>query len=259
MTNEEIIKIATEQSAEDIGCKAEDFFSSKNVVVPFKLGKNARKYYKEPITANFVSYGNNLVAATTNEVSEIIQEYISRYEFYHCFETPNLHWLNEKLLKKGNKVCFMAEYYLPDVTKLKEPSCNFDIHLLEQKDFQALYLPEWSNAICEDRKELDVLGLGAYEGNKLIGLAACSADAQDMWQIGVDVLPEYRKKGIASSLTTGLALEIIKRNKIPFYCSAWSNIRSVKNAIKSVFVPAWVEMTIKPISIVDDMNKLEKE
>lgn len=42
MTNEEIIKIATEQSAEDIGCKAEDFFSNKNVVVPFKLGKNAK-------------------------------------------------------------------------------------------------------------------------------------------------------------------------------------------------------------------------
>ena len=47
---------------------------------------------------------------------------------------------------------------------------------------------------------------------------------------------EYRKKGIASSLTAGLALEILKR-----------------------IVPAWVEMTIKPISIVDDMNKLEKE
>lgn len=37
-----------------------------------------------------------------------------------------------------------------------------------------------------------------------------------MWQIGVDVLPEYRRMGIASSLTSNLAIEIIERGKVPF-------------------------------------------
>ena len=83
--------------------------------------------------------------------------------------------------------------------------------------------------MCEARKELDVLGVGAYDNGKLIGLAGCSADCDDMWQIGVDVLPEYRRKGIASALTSNLAVEIIERGKVPFYCCAWSNIRSAKN------------------------------
>ncbi len=43
MTNSEIKEIALRQSAEDIGCKAHDFLSDKNVVVPFKLGRNAVK------------------------------------------------------------------------------------------------------------------------------------------------------------------------------------------------------------------------
>ena len=76
-----------------------------------------------------------------------------------------------------------------------------------------------------------------------------------MWQIGVDVLPKYRKQGIASALTSKLAIEILKRDKVPFYCCAWSNIKSVRNAIKSGFRPAWVEMTIKPASMVNEMNK----
>ena len=118
-----------------------------------------------------------------------------------------------------------------------------------------MYRPEWSNALCEDRKQLDILGIGAYDGNTLVGLAACSADCKDMWQIGVDVLPEYRRQGIASALTSALAKEIINRNKVPFYCTAWSNVRSVRNAIKSGFVPAWVEMTAKPVTIVDEMNR----
>jgi predicted GNAT family acetyltransferase len=74
-----------------------------------------------------------------------------------------------------------------------------------------------------------------------------------MWQIGVDVLPEYRRKGIAASLTSSLAAEIFKMGKVPFYCSAWSNIRSVRNAIKSGFLPAWVEMTVKPTETVEKM------
>ena len=149
----------------------------------------------------------------------------------------------------------MAEYYLPDVKRLCPIKCGYELRVLESKDFSELYLPEWSNALCEDRKELDVLGMGAYHGGRLIGLAGCSADAEMMWQIGVDVLPEYRRQGIAAALTSGLAIEIMKREKVPFYCSAWSNIRSVRNAIKGGFVPAWVEMTVKPADFVNDMNK----
>ena len=58
-----------------------------------------------------------------------------------------------------------------------------------------------------------------------------------------------------SALTSHLAVEILKRDKVHFYCSAWFNIRSVRNAIKSEFLPAWVEMTAKPVSIVDEMNR----
>ena len=255
MTNHEMMEIAMRQSAEDIGCSAEDFKADKNVVLAFKLGKNARKYYKKPITCNFVSYGNNIVAASIEETLDLVSEYVRKFEFYRCFETPGFHWLNERLVEKGHKICFMAEYYLPDVNRLPALSCPYKTRVLNQEDFGNLYLPEWSNALCKERRQLDILGIGAYDGNRLIGLAACSADCEDMWQIGVDVLPEYRRRGIACALTSALAKEIISRDKVPFYCTAWSNIRSARNALKSGFVPAWVEMTAKPAAVVDGMNR----
>lgn len=254
MNNQDILHIAMKQSAEDMGCSAEDFLRKQNVIVPFRLGKNARKYLKEPILANFVSYGNNVVAAAVDDIREIATEYINKCEFYHLFETPNMHWLNDRLAAHGCKVCFMAEYYLPDINKLSILPCDYELRILEQRDFEGLYLPQWSNALCSDRKHLDILGVGAYDGGVLVGLAGCSADCEQMWQIGVDVLPEYRRRGIASALTAKLAREILKRGKVPFYCSAWSNIRSVRNAIKSGFLPAWVEMTIKPTTVVNEMN-----
>lgn len=255
MTNREALRIAMEQSALDINCKAEDFVCGNHVIVRSCVTEGARKYYKEPIACNLVSYGNNIVASVRDEYREIVEEYIGKFEFYHCFETPNMHWLNQRLAQRGQKVCFMAEYFLPDTEKLRALPCDYELKVLSQSDFTDMYQPEWSNALCEDRKQLDVLGVGAYDGGKLVGLAGCSADCRTMWQIGVDVLPEYRRKGIGVSLTSTLAVEILKRGKLPFYCSAWSNIRSVRNAVKSGFLPAWVEMTAKPADLVDKMNR----
>lgn len=254
MDNREIFNIAMMQSAIDINCQPMDFLKSENVIVRAEIRDKARKYYKEPVTCNMVSYGSNIVASVKDEYVELIKEYIGKFEFYHCFETPNMHWLNERFSDMGHKICFMAEYFLPDLNKLHAAHCEYDIKLLHHEDFEKLYIPQWSNALCEKRKELDVLGVGAYDGNKLIGLAACSADCELMWQIGIDVLPEYRKRGIASALTGNLAMEILKLGKVPFYCCAWSNLRSARTAIKSGFVPAWVEMTVKPASIVNEMN-----
>jgi len=254
MNNTEILNIAMAQSAIDISADPCDFTKQENVIVISKNNADARKYLKLPFSCQLVSYGNNVVASVSEEFYDITQDYINKYPVEHLFETPNLHVLNDALIAKGQKICFMAEYFLPDVNALKPLECPYEMRILSQDDFVDLYTTEWENALCEDRKHLDVLGVGAYDGEKLVGLAACSADCDTMWQIGVDVLPSYRRQGIACALTARLAIEILNRGIVPFYCVAWSNIKSVRNAIKSGFRPAWVEMTAKPCKTVDEMN-----
>ena len=254
MTNQEILELAMEQSATDLCASASDFQKHENVIVISSANEGARKYLRLPFFCQLVSYGNNVVASVAPEFRDVAEEYINKYPVEHLFETPNLHVLNDALVERGQKICFMAEYFLPDVDILRPLPCRYELRILTQSDFADLYLPEWSNALCEQRKELDVLGVGAYDGDRLIGLAGCSADCETMWQIGVDVLPDYRRQGIASAITSRLAMEILKRGKVPFYCAAWSNVRSVRNAIKSGFRPAWVEMTAKSFETVDGMN-----
>ncbi|WP_455716014.1 GNAT family N-acetyltransferase [Anaerosporobacter sp.] len=254
MNNNDILKIAMQQSAIDSNCDAKDFLSMENKIVISRLHRNARKYLNEAFTCNLVSYGSNIVASVREDLIDVVEAYLVKYSIEHCFETPNMHILNDALQEHNLRICFMAEYFLPDMDRLEELPCEYETRVLTQKDFTDLYISEWSNALCKDRKELDVLGVGAYDNDVLIGLAACSADCDTMWQIGVDVLPQYRRKGIASALTSKLAIEILSHNKVPFYCAAWSNIKSVRNAIKSGFRPAWVEMTAKSKEYVAKMN-----
>jgi GNAT superfamily N-acetyltransferase len=255
MNNIEILEIAMRQSAVDANCHSDDFRKSDNVVVISRANPGARKYLSFPFYCNLISYGSNIVASVDHEIAATVSDFVNQYPAEHCFETPNLHVLNDELEKRKMRICFMAEYFLPDMNLLEPLQCSFTTKALSPDDFASLYLAKWSNALCEKRKQLDMMAIGAFDGDKLVGLAGCSADCDTMWQIGVDVLPEYRRKGIAAALTSRLAVEVIDRGIVPFYCSAWSNIRSVRNAMKSGFRPAWVEMTAKSLEFVTEMNR----
>lgn len=253
MTNKKILEIALQQSAFDCNCRSKDFLTEQNVVTLSKANSKARKYIPLPLECDLVSYGNNIVAQVSERTKSAVSEYINKFDVYRCFETPQINMLNDLLASFDLKVCFMAEYYLPDTTKLKELDCGYELGVLHKEDFADLYTEQWSNSLTFHDRERDVLAVGAYDNGKLIGLAGCSADCEMMYQIGVDVLPEYRRKGIASSVTSKLALEILALGRVPFYCAAWSNIKSVRNAIKSGFRPAWVELTARNREYVNKM------
>lgn len=254
MTNYDILNIAMTQSAIDSNCNAGDFLSTRNKLVISGKNAAARKYLSLPFLCDFTSYGNNIVASVSPRLHITVAEFLSQFAAEHCFETPNLHVLMEALRPLGMNVCFMAEYFLPDMSEMKPLSCAYETRLLSPCDFEALYLPAWSNALCEARKHLDKLAVGAFDDGVLIGLAGCSADCDTMWQIGVDVLPQYRRQGVAACLTNALARELLSREIVPFYCCAWSNIKSARNAIKSGFRPAWVQLTVKPNEFICEIN-----
>ena len=119
MTNKEILDIALQQSAYDCNCDAADFLSEQDVVTLSKANPKARKYIPLPLECDIVSYGNNVVAQVSERTKSAVSEYINKFDVYRCFETPQINMLNDLLAPFDLKVCFIAEYFLPDVTKLK--------------------------------------------------------------------------------------------------------------------------------------------
>ena len=255
MTNKDIWAIALEQSAQDFSCSPQDFTSEINKVVISQPNSKARSYLPLPFQCDMVTYGSNIVAQTSEQLRPVIEKYLSAYPRTHCFETPHLQKLDEMLAPYNHKVCFMAEYFLPDMNFLKPLECGYEINVLEKAEFEQLYLPQWSNALSSSRPHLDMLAVVAVNNGEIIGMAGASADCENMWQIGIDVLPQYRRQGVASALTSRLALEVTNRGKVPFYCAAWCNIPSVRNAIRSGFRPRWVEITARDNKFVDAMNE----
>ena len=58
-----------------------------------------------------------------------------------------MHILNDAFQELGFRVCFMTEYFLPDVQILRALSFDLELSLLHAEDFVGLYTPEWSHAL----------------------------------------------------------------------------------------------------------------
>lgn len=258
MTKEFILKKAMEQSAVDSHCLPERFLADENTVVVSEADPRARIYLELPFICDLTYYGSGIVASVSEPLTEKIKGFLTRYSAEHCFEPPAIYDLNGILSEYGAKVCYIAEYFLPDPIKMKEaesfcePRAVCTLEILEKEDFVDLYRKEWGNALCSARKSSDEIAVAAYVDGEIAALAGASRDCEEMWQIGVDVRTEFRGLNLGCAVVHKLAAEILSRGKIPFYCAAWSNIRSVRTALKCGFFPAWVQLTAKIVEFVDN-------
>jgi len=136
-------------------------------------------------------------------------------------------------------------YYVPNLGRLKKlplPS-GFSYYIKEGKEIHDLYqFPGFENAIQYDKNHPrpDVIAVYAMYDNEIVAMAGASADSGLMWQIGIDVLPGFRKKGLAACLVSNLAIMIMERGVLPYYGTASSNIASQAVAYRSGFIPTWM-------------------
>jgi GNAT superfamily N-acetyltransferase len=78
--------------------------------------------------------------------------------------------------------------------------------------------------------------------NRIVGVAAATADCDPMWQAGVDTLPGYRRRGIAKATVSALTELVLSKNILPYYSARLSNIASRRTAVSLGYRPAWVDI-----------------
>ncbi len=229
------LETALLQSSRDLACRPDDLLKPENTFTASSERKGAKIFYPDRLDFLAVNYGFGSVITVRDDRLKAVSEAMKNSGLIHAVE----------LLPLGFATTFETFCFLPAKSDIEPLPCPYATRVLDPEDFSGLYLPEWSNALSEKRVYADKIAVGAYDGDRLIGLAGASQDAEEMLQIGIDVLPGYRKKGIAAALTSALGHEIIGIGKTPFYSCSWNNLASFKNALRSGFKPVWTEISAK--------------
>ena len=237
-----------QQLAVDYNCKPSDFKAKGNVItVP--AWNEGRRNYSPDIFFQMSTCGKNTVIMADERLHDFLREWMKEDDGHHLFEFENLPRLNEELKKYGYQVNPTHHMLLPCREVRTEE--RFKVKWLYDDEIKQFYGdPRFKHAIsypeiCPVRP--DRIVVIALDGDNIMGMAGCSEDAPHWQQIGIDVLPEYRSKGVGSYLVTLLKNKIIEIGDVPFYGHGAANIFSENIAINCGFKPAWVETEAEKI------------
>ncbi len=224
MTQVQIIQTAQSYLAKHLNCSSEML---EQEGINFVLQKKEKSPFLEVATM-----GKAVIISASPEIMLDVKKAMTGKSRDELFECP---------LVYGQTIC-----YLPDIMAMQE--LRYDTGL----SFQMLQGDAVSKlrgiSGFENSLGFDAYGntpthivLYAEQDGKIAALAGASEADENMWEIGVDVLPDFRRNGLASQLVHQLAKEIMRWDIVPFYSVSVTNIASQRTAYRSGFLPYWVQ------------------
>lgn len=227
----------------EYNCAPEDFFRAENVLTISALRPGQRDYGDRPYFFHMVTFGGNAVLTSAPVLQDFLRPFMTGRVGHWLFEYPNLLPLERELEKHGYTLSPTYHMFLPTARKAPEPS--FQVRWYGEAELARFYGdPRFPNAILDSfhPERPDRLAVCALDGDRIMGMAGCSEDAPGWFQIGIDVEPEYRSRGVAAGLVALLKARILEAGGIPFYGTSVSGYHSWNVALNCGFRPAWVEI-----------------
>ncbi|MCR5747506.1 MAG: GNAT family N-acetyltransferase [Lachnospiraceae bacterium] len=204
------------------------------------------RYFGEldPFFRVIIYHGEMYMSADTKILEWCRKKYsLFKPEWFCKYE--NLRCVNVKLAEYGYEIQDTHVYFLPDRdAQTYEFEMPYKLKWFDRGDISRFkergsfkhalgYIPD-----CPD-----VIAVAAvYDNEEIAAMAGASSDSDMMWQIGIDVKPEYEHRGLAVYLVTMLKDRILELGKVPFYGTSESHTNSMDVAIRSGFIPSFTEV-----------------
>jgi GNAT superfamily N-acetyltransferase len=125
------------------------------------------------------------------------------------------------------------------------PGKDIELYRVEGEHLQGFYKNNlFPNALghADNPERPHMAAVVASCGGETAGVAAATADCDEMWQIGVDTLPAYRQRGIAKATVSALTEILLSKAILPYYSTRFFSIASRRTALSLGYFPAWVEL-----------------
>lgn len=170
-----------------------------------------------------------LVSSSENMYDYVCQK-LKGKNTYEVFEFP---------LVYGQSI-----YYVPNLNKIQRQDeiSKYEFKMFDGNTSEIELSGGFENALSfENGKCTSDIAYCAYNDGKIIGVAGADRVTDDIWEVGIEVLPGFRKDGLATILTKNLTMKILEKDIVPIWSASVSNIGSQAVACNSDYIPLWME------------------
>lgn len=236
-------KTLTYQLSRDYCCTPEEVLSRENIFTVYSPLEGRRKFQeKEGCFLKICAVNGKLLFTGKEDIISICREKYGKRDGAWFMEAQTVIELEGLIRKYGYKINQLHPFYISEeITPVSHS--DFETVIYTQNEIEQFRDDDRFDeayAFCEDAP--DVIGISAVKDGNIIGMAGAGADSPYMYQIGINVLPDHRGKGIGAKLVTLLKNKVLEVGKLPFYGTSVSHIASQKTAVRAGFIPAWTEL-----------------
>lgn len=187
-----------------------------------------------------LGHQHGVVVAASGELHSAVEQLLFSIKPEDVFTVTVMAQL-ERLLPPGRKIWGpQLKYVATEVSPVPVPP-HYSLEICEHGLDSILASRCFSHAVTYHRKRPNVLAAIARHEEKIVGAAGATEDSEHMWQVGIDVVPSHRGRGLAACLVSNLTAAILEKGKIPYYSTVPSNIASQRVAATCGYKPMWVE------------------
>lgn len=193
-----------------------------------------------------VGFGRGVVMRARPEIAAWCREQLMNQPPETLFDGERVYALETELRRHGLRLLGTSTHYLPQrVPELPLPE-GLTYRLLTRPEVNR-FRPGEGFTYAFNGDGSDVIALTAEREGRLIAMTSADDLWGEMWQVGIQVLPDARRSGLACGLVARLTREIISLGKTPFYTTWPGNLASTRTALKCGFGPAWLSMQAIPL------------
>ena len=236
-------KILCRQLSFDYCCTPEEVGSRENIFTVFSPLEGRRKFgEREKCFLKIAAANGKLLFTGRDDVISLCRERYGGYDGAWFMEAGNIIDLENTIEPFGYTIKQLHPFYIAEeITPLTD--CDFETVIYGEREIEQFRGDDrFDEAFAFSEETPDVLGIAAVRNGDIIGMAGASADSPYLYQIGINVMAEYRGKGIGAVLVSLIKNRLIEMGKIPYYGTSISHIASQKTAVKAGFIPAWAEL-----------------
>ena len=255
--SEKMKKALYHQLAKDYCCETDRIYTSGNVFSEYRQIDGQRRFDGQEKCPLKIAVVNGKLLFTGRR--EIVDECMTRYENVDgkwFMDIENFRELDSILSRYGCKLKSAHPFYLPTElnAQLETKDCedtsdtsvsvkNYGITKYKGDEIMQFKGDNrWSEAFCFAENTPDVLAVAAVSDGEIIGMAGASADSEEFWQIGIDVVQNSEGRHVGTALVSELTMDILRCGKIPYYGTGMSHIASQRVAAAAGYDVFWFEL-----------------
>jgi predicted GNAT family acetyltransferase len=231
---------------ESYGVSRAEFHSGGIFVHSFEEAPSLFRYPARKPGFRMVGFGTLVAIVASDEYLEIARSYTRSAQEW--FGVSILNEIASIGRKYGQQLGAAHHKYVAQADQLSTMNLpdGYTCKQVEADEMESIYLhaPPSHNALTYGRKShrSDIRAVTARHRSEIVGIAGASEDADGLFQIGVDVVEEHRRRGIGTHIVSKLAESILEGGGVPFYTATTSNIASQRLCISAGFRPVCVEL-----------------